>query len=85
MTRSIRSEPHKALVGCLIQARHNAGLRQEDLADRLGKPQSFVSKVERGERRLDLFEFLILVRAAGGDPEAIVDAVSNVLTPADRI
>lgn len=85
MTRSIYSEPHKALVGCLIQARHDAGLRQEDLADRLGKPQSFVSKVERGERRLDLVEFLILARAVGADPKAILDSVSEVLTPADRI
>lgn len=85
MTRSIYSEPHKALVECLIQARHDAGLRQEDLADRLGKPQSFVSKVERGERRLDLVEFLIMARAVGADPKAILDAVSDVLTPADRI
>lgn len=85
MTRSIYSEPHKALVRCLIQARHDAGLRQEDLADRLGKPQSFVSKVERGERRLDLIEFLIMARAVGADPKTILDAVSDVLTPADRI
>lgn len=85
MSRSIYSEPHKVLVGCLIQARHDAGLRQEDLADRLGKPQSFVSKVERGERRLDLVEFLIMARSVGADPKAILDAVSDVLTPDDRI
>lgn len=85
MTRSIYSQPHKALVECLIQARHDAKLRQEDLAERLGKPQSFVSKVERGERRLDLVEFLILARALDADPKVILEAVSDALTPTDRI
>lgn len=38
------------------QVRVEQGLRQQELADRLGKPQSFVSKYESGERRLDLIE-----------------------------
>ena len=40
----------------LRRAREEAGLRQQDLATLLGRPQSFVSKYETGERRLDLVE-----------------------------
>ena len=47
---------HEILQGLLRQARLDAGLRQVDLAERLGQPQSFVSKYESGERKLDLFE-----------------------------
>ena len=41
----------------LTEARSNAGLKQLDVAGRLGRPQSFVSKYEGGERRLDVVEF----------------------------
>ncbi len=42
----------------LFEARTTNGLTQHDVAQRLGLPQSFVSKYETGERRLDLIEFL---------------------------
>jgi transcriptional regulator with XRE-family HTH domain len=42
-----------------------AGLRQDDLADKLGQSQSFVSKYESGERRLDLLELQQICRAVG--------------------
>jgi transcriptional regulator with XRE-family HTH domain len=41
---------------------------QQELADKLGKPQSFVAKVERGERRIDVIEFLAIAKAIGRDP-----------------
>ena len=53
---SIRSEEMARLCALLRELRVQAGLRQQDLADRLGEPQSFVSKYEAGERRLDLIE-----------------------------
>ena len=40
----------------LKQARIDAGLKQTEVAERLNKPQSFISKAERGERRLDVTE-----------------------------
>lgn len=55
-----------------IQARKSAGLTQVDLADRLGRPQSFVSKYERGERRLDVIEFCEVCRALGVNPVAFL-------------
>lgn len=57
----------------LIAARKDAGLTQVDIAERLDKPQSFVSKYERGERRLDVVEFIDVARAIGIDPCSIVE------------
>jgi transcriptional regulator with XRE-family HTH domain len=63
------------MVSHLVEARKAAGLTQQQVADRLKKPQSFVAKVEAGERRLDLIEFLQFTRALGADPARIVRAV----------
>lgn len=53
----------ETLQELLISLRTEAGLRQVDLAERLGKPQSFVSKYESGERRLDLIELHSVCKA----------------------
>ena len=52
----------------MIKARKQVKLTQRELAKRLGKPQSFVAKYEGGERRLDVIEFVNVLRAIGGDP-----------------
>ena len=49
-------DPETALLHLVRQVRTEAGLRQQDLAERLGQAQSFVSKYERGDRRLDVVE-----------------------------
>ncbi len=54
-----------ALLALLRQIRQEAGLRQEDLAERLGRPQSFVSKYETGERGLDVVELYDVCAACG--------------------
>ena len=46
----------KVLLSLLRQLRTEAGLRQVDMANALGKPQAFVSYYESGARRLDLLE-----------------------------
>lgn len=56
MEKSLFSPKQKVLLALLKQVRTDAGLRQEDVAKRLRKPQSFVSKYESGERRVDLLE-----------------------------
>jgi transcriptional regulator with XRE-family HTH domain len=56
MDKSIFSTEQRALQNALRQIRIGLGLRQEDLAALLDEPQSFVSKYESGERRLDLVE-----------------------------
>ena len=56
MSKSIYSKEYKNTIKKLKEARLEIGLKQEDVAKKLKKPQSFVSKVERGERRLDVVE-----------------------------
>jgi len=53
MASSLHTFRYKVFRKLIVDARREAKVRQTDLADRLGKPQSFVSKYERGERRLD--------------------------------
>lgn len=60
---------HKAL----IDARQENSLTQHEVAFRLGRPQSFVSKYESGERRLDVIEFLDVCQALGIKPQLILD------------
>jgi hypothetical protein len=52
---------------CLSRRGRIPGSSQRELADRLGKPQSFVAKVERGERRIDVIEFIAIAKAIGRD------------------
>lgn len=58
MKKSIYSHRQERLAKLLREARKSRGLTQQQLADRLKKPQSFVAKVEGSERRLDVIEFL---------------------------
>jgi transcriptional regulator with XRE-family HTH domain len=52
----------------MVAARKHAGLTQHELAYRSKRPQSFVAKYEGGERRIDVIEFVTIVRAIGADP-----------------
>lgn len=61
--KSLRSPAHVRLLEVLVAARQKAGLTQQQLADRLGKPQSFISKYEGGERRIDVIEFIAIADA----------------------
>lgn len=68
-------ESYVALGEVLAGVRLAAGATQEELAARLGKPQSFVSSYERGQRRIDLLEFLAVVDALSADPRRTFDRV----------
>jgi transcriptional regulator with XRE-family HTH domain len=61
--KSLRSPAHVRLLELLVAAREKAGMTQQQLADRLGKPQSFISKYEGGERRIDVIEFIAIADA----------------------
>lgn len=61
----------------LKQARNDAGLRQSDVADALQKPQSYVAKVESGERKLELIEALSYCDAIGIDICSLVRLLSK--------
>lgn len=75
MPRSIHTDDYRALTAILTEARRKAGLTQQVVADRLGKPQSFVAKVEGNERRIDVVEFAALAKAMGIDPATLFSEV----------
>lgn len=77
MTTSTHTEEYQALRTILREARLNAGVTQHQLAERLGKPQSYVAKVEGGERRIDVIEFIAFARAIGADASSLFQRVSN--------
>lgn len=54
-----------SFLRCLRRAREKAGLSQSEVARRLARPQSFVSKCESGERRVDLVEMRAFARIYG--------------------
>lgn len=66
--KSLRSPRDLKLRQLLRAARQAAGLSQQKLADRLGRPQSFVAKIEKSERRIDVAEFLAYAEALELDP-----------------
>ena len=53
MDKTIFTESHKYLVNQLIKARKQAKLRQQDAARKLSRTQSYISKIESGQRRID--------------------------------
>ena len=72
MTGSVHTAKYERFRGILVQARKAQGLSQAALAKRLGRVQTFVSKYERGERRLDIVEFLEVAAALRIDPHKII-------------
>ncbi|MDO8900749.1 MAG: helix-turn-helix transcriptional regulator [Phenylobacterium sp.] len=83
MPGNLYTEAYSAFVGLLRDARVAAGLTQEELANRLGRPQSFVSKSERRERRIDVVEFIEIARALGLDPARLLADVERSGQPGD--
>jgi transcriptional regulator with XRE-family HTH domain len=66
--KTIQSARHKALIALLVEKREAAGLTQTELAARLGEYQSFVARLESGQRRVDVVEFLKMADVLGFDP-----------------
>ena len=72
MPRSTHSPRYIKLLKILLDARKTSGISQAALADRLDCLQTFVSKYERGERRLDIVEFLDVAKALDLDPCKVI-------------
>ncbi len=75
MTRTLDSPKHEALRHYLVARRKKAGLRQVDLAARLGRSQSYVTYVETGQKLIDVIELLEWAKAIGFDPREAIKAI----------
>ncbi|MEH1927312.1 helix-turn-helix domain-containing protein [Nostoc sp.] len=73
MPKSVFSEEYNRFRQLLIEARKAAKLTQAELSAKLELPQSYVSKYERGERRLDVIEFLQVTQVLEIDPLAFIE------------
>ena len=80
MEKSIYSNDYALFLRHLKETRKKAGVTQEQLAERVGQTQSFISKVERGERRLDVVELRAFCKALGVSFPSFVTQFDKLLT-----
>ncbi|TPA31608.1 XRE family transcriptional regulator [Burkholderia pseudomallei] len=73
MTHPLHEPRYQRIAALLTELRKARGLLQQDVADRIGRPQGFVSKVESGSRRLDVIELLDFLHALDADPHEFID------------
>ncbi|WP_392342059.1 helix-turn-helix transcriptional regulator (plasmid) [Phaeobacter sp. BS23] len=85
MSKTIWSTGHLALCRSLVEARNRAGLGQKDLADRLDCHQSLVARIESGQRRIDVVEFIVLSRALGFDLSEVLAIVEAATEPDHKV
>lgn len=81
MARSLHTAGHRELVSTVKALRKRAGLTQRELAERLGREQNFVARVETGGRRIDLVELIAICTACDADPGAEIAILVKRITP----
>ena len=77
MTKSVFTDRYRLFLQLLVQERRDKGITQVQLAEKLQKPQSNVSKYENGERRLDIIEFLDIADCIGIDAAECIKKLQN--------
>lgn len=77
--RWVVSPAYQAAIAELRRAREQAGVTQRELARRLGKPVSFVNKIEIKERRLDVVELIAIARALAIAPDDLIGRMSDAV------
>lgn len=75
MENILNTSRHRALVDLLVQKRHAAGMTQTEFAERIGEYQSFVARLESGQRRVDVVEFILFSEVLDFDPARAVNAI----------
>lgn len=75
MEKTLTSRAHVKLVRMLIERREAAGITQTELAQKLGEYQSFVARLESGQRRIDVVEFIELARVLDFDPARFIEEI----------
>jgi len=73
--RHLRSARHRALIAAIVEARDATGLSQREFAKKLNRTNNFVWRIEAGERKVDVLEFIEIAKAAGLDPQELLRRV----------
>ncbi|ENV59719.1 helix-turn-helix domain-containing protein [Acinetobacter soli] len=84
MTASINTKEMQALTQWLKQMRENQQLSMRALAERMDKPHSYIQKVEQGERRLDVVEYVWYCRTLGVSPQTGLDLIQQAIQHVDN-
>jgi transcriptional regulator with XRE-family HTH domain len=74
--KTIFGGDHQHLVEVLTEARKSAGLTQVELSQRIGRDQTFISLIERGQRRVDVIEFIGMAKAMGLEPVELFSRIA---------
>ncbi len=75
MTKSIFTNNYQLLLQLLVTARKKSGITQQQLAKKLGKNQSYISKYENAERRLDIIEVIAISKAINFNPVELMNDI----------
>jgi transcriptional regulator with XRE-family HTH domain len=67
MAASLFTAAHGELVSTVVAMRKKAKMTQRDLAEAVGREQNYIARIETGQRRVDLIEFVIICRACGAE------------------
>ncbi len=78
MEKTLGSKQHRALIALLIQKREQLGMTQSDLANAIGEYQSFVARLESGQRRVDVVEFLRLAKVLKFNPAVVIEDLKKI-------
>jgi transcriptional regulator with XRE-family HTH domain len=73
-----RSKRYMALIGLLVARREVAGMTQSDLAARFGKSQSFVARLENGQRRITVVQFMTFAKILRFDPYKVISTLEKM-------
>jgi transcriptional regulator with XRE-family HTH domain len=81
MVASMFTAAHDALVAAVVRLRKGAGLTQRQLAEALGREQNLVGRIETGQRRIDLIEWVAICRVCKVDPEVEIAHLVRQIKP----
>ncbi|CAI0963998.1 helix-turn-helix domain-containing protein [Serratia proteamaculans] len=78
---SVYSTEYQLVIKILRDVRIKKGITQVKLAEALGRPQSFITKLENGERKLDVVEFALIAHLLGVDAGAVLGMIGGRVAP----
>jgi transcriptional regulator with XRE-family HTH domain len=77
LDKTLGSKRHRALIELIIRRREAIGMTQTEFARRLGEYQSFVGRLESGQRRVDIVEFVAIAEVLGFDPAKAISGLKK--------
>ena len=81
MAASMHNPASDLLAAAVVAMRKKAGFNQRQLAAALGREQNLIARIETGQRRLDLVEWVQICRACGIDPQSTVATLVRDIVP----